>query len=299
MAAVRVGVLDVGANTLRLLVAAGGPGALVSVREERVQLGLGEEIEASGSIPAAKLAEVAEAARREIGRARRDGCDRIEILVTSPGRQAENAEELVAALVRGSGLPVRVLSAEEEARLGWIGAVDAAALERDGSVGVCDVGGGSTQVVIGTPRTGPAWSRSFDIGSLRLTRRLLADDPPSAAAVAEARAEVERELGSPALPIPQSAVATGGTARALRRVVGEPLGEQELEEAIAALAARRRRRIAKDYGFDEARARTLLAGTIILAAVRSRLGVPLEVGRGGVREGAAVLLLAETAAASA
>ena len=148
--------------------------------------------------------------------ARSLGCATIEVLVTSPGRQAANGEELREALARGSGLATRILSADEEARLAYFGALSAVR-SRPESVAVVDVGGGSAQLVVGTAESGPVWARSVDIGSLRLTRRLLRSDPPTYEELDAARDEVERSFEAITPPLPQAALATGGTARALRR----------------------------------------------------------------------------------
>jgi exopolyphosphatase/guanosine-5'-triphosphate,3'-diphosphate pyrophosphatase len=297
IAAVRVGILDVGANTLRLLVAASQEGRLTALREQRVQLGLGEEIERTGTIGAEKLSEAEVIARAHVRRARKLGCDRIDVLVTSPGRQASNGQELVARLAAATGVPTRVLRPEEEGELAWHGAV-AAMDDPPDSIAVCDVGGGSTQLVVGTLAGGPAWARSVDLGSLRLTRRALAAAPASASDLDEARAEVASAFIELTPPLARAAVATGGTARALRKVVGPTLDGPALEEGARKLAKRSTRSIASDYGVDRARARTLLAGTMILAEVQRRLGTALEVGRGGLREGAALIALDELAEAT-
>ena len=170
--AVRVGIVDVGANTLRLLVAARENGRVVPLREQRVQLGLGEEIERSGEISDEKLGEAQTIAKAHVRRARKLGCDRIDVLVTSPGRQAANGSELVERISESTGASTRILQPEEEGELAWYGVV-AALDDPTGSVAVCDVGGGSTQVVVGSVPGGPAWARSIDLGSLRLTRRTL------------------------------------------------------------------------------------------------------------------------------
>ena len=81
--------------------------------------------------------------------------------------------------------PVRVLSADEEGRLAYQGAVAAAASLPE-TVAVCDVGGGSTELVVGTPTGGPTWWRSIDLGCVRLTERFLVDDPPGKVAMARA-----------------------------------------------------------------------------------------------------------------
>ena len=296
MDSVKVAVVDVGANTLRLLVATPLGQGVHAVHEERAQLGLGEEVERYGYITAAKCAEAVEVALGQTRRARRLGCERIEILVTSPGRQSANSDEFADALLRGTGVPVRILSSEEEGVLAWEGAV-AALRDPPESIAVCDVGGGSAQIVVGTRSSGPAWVRSVDLGSLRLTARLLAGDgdPPSAAAVAEARAAAAEAFAGIVPPVAQVALAAGGTARALRRVA-HTLDAEGLGLAVEDLAALRRAKIAKRYGTGPQRAKTLLAGTILFEAVQRRLGLPLASAGGGLREGSALALFRESAA---
>jgi exopolyphosphatase/guanosine-5'-triphosphate,3'-diphosphate pyrophosphatase len=296
--AVRVGIVDVGANTLRLLVAAQDDGRLVPLREQRVQLGLGEEIERSGAISDEKLWEAQTIARAQVRRAHKLGCDRIDVLVTSPGRQAANGMDLVERLSDSTGASTRILQPEEEGELAWYGVL-AGLDDPTDTVAVCDVGGGSTQLVVGTLSAGPAWARSVDLGSLRLTRRSFQTDPPSRNELDAARSEVQAAFGELTPPLARSAYATGGTARALRKVVGTKLDADALSSAAKALAKRSRRSITRTYGVDPARARTLLAGTLILAEVQQRLGLALEVGRGGIREGAALLALEDLAAATA
>lgn len=297
MAPVRVAVVDVGANTLRLLVAVPDGRSVAAVHQEKEQLGLGEEVERYGYISDLKCAEAVDAARAQTRRARQLGCERIEILVTSPGRQSANSDEFADALARGTGVPVRILGSEEEGALAWDGAV-AALDEPPESVAVCDVGGGSAQVVVGATATGPAWVRSVDLGSLRLTTRLLSDDPPSAAAVADARAAAADAFAAVVPPVAQLGLAAGGTARALRRVA-EGLDAHGLEEAIDVLAATKRSKISKRWDVPPARAATLLAGTILFAEAQRRLGIPLELASGGVREGSVLALFRESAAAYA
>jgi exopolyphosphatase/guanosine-5'-triphosphate,3'-diphosphate pyrophosphatase len=298
MNAVRVAIVDVGANTLRLLVAVPDGRAVAPVHQEREQLGLGEEVERYGYITAAKCTEAVAVARAQTRRARRLGCERIEILVTSPGRQAANSEEFAHALARGTGVPVRILSAEEEGAFGWDGAV-AALDDPPESVAVCDVGGGSAQLVVGTLQAGPVWVRSIDLGSLRLTTRLLAgENPPSAASVEAARTAAAEAFQHVVPPVARLALATGGTARALRRVVAR-LDAPGLQQAIAELRGLKRAKISKCYEVGPERAATLLAGAILFAEAQRRLGLAFEVARGGVREGSALALFRESNAAYA
>jgi exopolyphosphatase/guanosine-5'-triphosphate,3'-diphosphate pyrophosphatase len=293
----RVAIIDVGSNTARLLVAARGLRSVTPIHEERTLLALGEEVERLGAISELKLAETAERARVYARKARELGCRSVDVIVTAPGRQSGNAQELLRSLERATGIAPRVLSADEEGRLAYEGAL-AGARDIPSRVAVCDVGGGSTEVVVGTRSGGPDFCRSLDLGSLRLARRFLEDDPPRRKALAAARREVAERLADLGAPPAKAALATGGSARALRKVTGgRKLGERELKAAVELASTRTSVELAREFGLDPMRARTLLAGALILSETQRRLGVPLEVARGGLREGAALTLLTELAAA--
>jgi exopolyphosphatase/guanosine-5'-triphosphate,3'-diphosphate pyrophosphatase len=293
-AAVPAGVVDVGSNTVRLHVARDGR----AVFGERALLGLGEAVERFGSIPEAKLAEVAACVAEYVEQARDHGADPIEVLVTSPGRQALNGRELVDRIELAARVPVRLLSAAEEARLGFEGALAATRLPNGRAVAVVDVGGGSAQIAAGSRRTGPIWIRSIDVGSMRLAARCLETDPPGPDALRRARAEVDRLLDDVDPPRPRTALAVGGSARALRRVAGSArLGPDELEAAVELLAATPAQELVRRFDVPPGRARTLAAGAVILSAVADRLQSSLRVVRGGVREGALLELEARRAAA--
>ena len=289
-----VGVVDVGANTVRVQVSRGKE----SLLGERAMLRLGEAIERAGRIPDEKLDEAAAVVAKFAAEARRLGVQRFEVLVTSPGRQAANGAELVGRLATAAGAPARVLDATEEGRLGFLGATAATRGPSKQLVAVVDVGGGSAQIVVGTRRNGPAWARSLDIGSMRLTSRMGFADPPGAEALAAARGEVVRLLEGVLPPLPQAAIAIGGSARAIKSIVGPELGAAELEEVVGVLAQLPRAEIVARYGVEPDRVPTLPAGAVILAAIQERLAVPLIVGRrGGVREGALLELVSRREAA--
>jgi exopolyphosphatase/guanosine-5'-triphosphate,3'-diphosphate pyrophosphatase len=293
-AAVSAAVVDVGSNTVRLHVARDGR----AVFGERALLGLGEAVERFGSIPEAKLAEVAGCVAGYVEQARGHGADPIEVLVTSPGRQALNGQELLDRIELAARVPVRLLSGAEEARLAFDGALAATRLPNGRTVAVVDVGGGSTQITVGSRRAGPAWIRSVDVGSMRLAARCLATDPPGLDALRRARVEVDRLLDDLDPPLPRTALAVGGSARALRRVVGSArLGRDELEAAVELLAATPAEELVRRFDVPPGRARTLAAGAVILAAAADRLRSSLRVVRGGVREGAVLELEARRAAA--
>jgi exopolyphosphatase/guanosine-5'-triphosphate,3'-diphosphate pyrophosphatase len=253
-------------------------------------LRLGEVIEQTGAIPEAKLTETVDAVAGFVRQARLRGAEHVEVLVTSPGRQAANGTELLGRLAGAVGAPVRLLSADEEGRLAYLGAVSALRGVGRRTIAVCDVGGGSTQIAVGNRREGPTWVRSVDIGSMRLTSRLLAADPPGEEAVAAARLEVEQTLEGLTPPLPELALAVGGSARALRAIVGAKLGAAEIDNLVGILARTPADTIVESYGVDRQRVQTLAAGALIFELLCERLGVPLRVARGGVREGAVLEL---------
>jgi exopolyphosphatase/guanosine-5'-triphosphate,3'-diphosphate pyrophosphatase len=230
-------------------------------------------------------------------RARRAGVDELEILITSPGRQAANGHDLLDAIAVAARVPARILSASEEGRLAFAGALAGTSGLVRRRIAVVDVGGGSAQIAIGTRTAGPTWIRSLDIGSLRLTSRCLPGDPPGRAALEDARAEVERLLEDLEPPEPQAALAVGGTARSLRRLAGGRLGRDELELVIDLLATTTQRQLVERHDLPAHRARTIAAGAVIFASLAARLQAPLKVSRTGLREGALAELAARRAAA--
>jgi exopolyphosphatase/guanosine-5'-triphosphate,3'-diphosphate pyrophosphatase len=276
------GVVDVGSNTVRLLVEVRGRPVL----SERESLRLGADVERYGRITPEKLDLAAEVVGGYARDARAAGVRDVEVLITSPGRQAENGAELLERLEAASGCPTRILTEVEEGRLAFVGAVGLVGPPARRPVAVVDVGGGSAQVVVGTRRDGPQWARSIDLGSQRLTSRLIDGDPPGKGAIAKARAEAERYAETLDPPQARSAFAVGGSARALKRIVGPRLGSGELEEALSILASTPAAVVAREYAIDSSRTRTLPAGAAILAALQARLDTPLKVVRGGLRDGA-------------
>jgi exopolyphosphatase/guanosine-5'-triphosphate,3'-diphosphate pyrophosphatase len=283
-----VGVIDVGSNTVRLLVAVRDGPSVRAIREERAVLALGDEVERFGRLSTRKLEESAAHVRRYSRIVREHRCHALQVIVTAPGRQCENAAVLVRVLECAGAAPVRVLSPIEEGRLAYGGAVAQAR----------DVGGGSTEIAVGSVATGPELCVSLDVGSLRLTRRFL-DGAVSKKAVAAARREVEERFEGVDLPGADLALAAGGSARRLRRLAGKRrLHEKDLTLAVRAATERGPTGIAADLDLDPVRARTLLAGMLILGEMQRRLDLPLEIARGGLREGAAVALLAEQEAAA-
>jgi exopolyphosphatase / guanosine-5'-triphosphate,3'-diphosphate pyrophosphatase len=281
----RIGVIDVGSNTTRLLVASAGSDGLVPLEKQKVRLSLGEEIERFGAVSAVHRAAAVKAVREMASTARRNQVASLDVFLTAPGRQASNAAELVAVLSRAAGVQARVLTKEEEGTLAYRGAVLTAGMELPSRVAVCDIGGASTEIAVGPPAAEPDWIESVDLGSVRLTTR--AGDMPS---------ETESAFAHVAPPRVEAALAVGGSARATRRLVGTKLGREELVEALRIVETTPPREVARCFGVDRARADILPAGVILLAEVQRKLGVALHVCDGGIREGAVLASLDALAA---
>lgn len=295
----RVAVIDVGSNTARLLVAnVTDAGAVEPLAQERDYLRLGAEIERTGTLSPKKIAACAKTCRGFARRAVALDVDLATVIVTAPGRQSSAGPALTRALAEATGLPVRTLTSESEGRLAFDGAVARTVGELPGIVAVVDLGGGSIEIAVGDPEHGASWIRSADLGSLRLTRAHLRGDPPTGRQIKTAREAARRALSAFEPPASDLAIAVGGSARALGKLVGQPLDSNALDEAVERLARRPAAKTTRSFGISAERAETLLAGAIILAETCRLLDTPLELGRGGLREGA-VLELAALAAARA
>jgi exopolyphosphatase/guanosine-5'-triphosphate,3'-diphosphate pyrophosphatase len=281
----RVGVIDVGSNTTRLLVASAGPKGLDPVETQKLRLSLGEEIERHGVVSDVHVAAAAKAVAEMARAARRERVDSLDVFLTAPGRQAGNAAELVAALTRAAGVQARVLTKDQEGTLAYRGAVLTAGIALPERIAVCDIGGASTEIAVGSPSSDPDWIESVDLGSVRLTTRT--GDMASEAEAAFAHLEP---------PTVEAALVVGGSARAARRLVGAELGETELAEALQIVETTSPREVADRFGVDRARAQILPAGVVLLAEVQRKLGVTLHVCGGGIREGAVLASLEALAA---
>jgi exopolyphosphatase/guanosine-5'-triphosphate,3'-diphosphate pyrophosphatase len=295
---VRVAVVDVCSNSVRLLIASVKRGTDIrDLGRERVYLRLGDDAYRIGRIGARKLDVLAEVADRYARRARAARVERLETIVTAPGRQATNAEEIVDLLADATSAPVVVLGAEDEGRLAWEGAVARTSLTTE-VVAVVDLGGGSCEGALGTLSTGPTWVHSRDAGALRVTRTFLPSARPTARDVAAARDGVRELFQGLDLSPPDVGLAVGGTARALARILGVRFGARKLDALADRFAAEGVCTVTRGLDISPERGSTLLGGTLVLSEVSRRLDTKLTVGRGGLREGVA-LALARVASAAA
>ncbi|HET9185430.1 MAG TPA: hypothetical protein VFN82_04730, partial [Solirubrobacterales bacterium] len=205
--------------------------------------------------------------------------------------EASNGPAVAAAIAAAAGVPVEFLSGEEEGRLSFIGATKALGHPAEGQVGVVDVGGGSTEVILGTVPDGVAEVRSWHIGSGVLADELVTSDPPSAAEIRRVREYIEDFFAGVEIEHPDQAVAVGGSATSLRRLVGAILEYETLERAIRVLSSEPAGDVARRFELDPRRVRILTTGVLLLEKISELLGQPLQIGKGGLREGIILDLL--------
>jgi exopolyphosphatase / guanosine-5'-triphosphate,3'-diphosphate pyrophosphatase len=285
---VRAACIDIGSNTTRLLVADYLDEALVEVHQERAFTRIGKGLAASGAIGSDKIEEVVAVVLVQIAVAREHGAGEIRGVATAAIRTASNGAALVEAIAAGTGLEVEIVSGEDEARLAFRGAVAMLEPETAASchqLGVIDVGGGSSEVVVGSAPDRVGWWASVPIGSGTLTDHRLHSDPPTPGELESARHEVAAALAGLAPPCPEVAVAVGGSATSLGRVAGPVLDASAFERALAVLAAEPATAVARRFLIDPQRARLLPAGLLILEGASRLLEATIQVGRGGIREG--------------
>ena len=277
--------IDIGSNTTRVLVAEPIDGQLKKVMEQRAYTRISKAVGADGAINAEKIAEVGELVATQVRLARELGAVEIRAVATAAVREASNGTEVAAAISAAAGVEVEILSGEEEGRLAFIGATKSLGHPVEGPIGVVDIGGGSTEVILGTVTEGVDKVHSWRIGSGVLADELISSDPPSAAEIRRVRDHIEDFFAGVDIPPPAQAVAVGGSATSLRRLVGAVLEYETLERAIRVLSADPAAEVAKRFELDPRRVKILTTGVLLLEKVSELLGQPLQIGKGGLREG--------------
>ena len=201
-----VAAIDCGTNTIKLLIGTVlAPGEMdVAVREMRM-VRLGQGVDATGRLSDEALSRTFAAIDEYAALIARHGVERIRFCATSASRDADNSAEFVAGVRARLGVEPEVVSGDEEAALAFDGAIRNLAAPPAEPVLVVDIGGGSTELVLGSAN-GVTASVSMDIGSVRLHERHLYDDPPTDAQVRACVADIDRHLDSS--PVPLDAVAT-------------------------------------------------------------------------------------------
>jgi exopolyphosphatase/guanosine-5'-triphosphate,3'-diphosphate pyrophosphatase len=297
----RLGVLDVGSNTVHLLVVDAYRGAQPWPQHSRKsQLRLAEHINARGELMrdgADALVAAAIDARKQ---AKDFGCDELLAFATSSVRDARNSTDVLKRVGREAGVELTVLSGEDEARLTFL-AVRRWLGWSAGNLICLDIGGGSLELGAGTDED-PEVAVSLPLGAARLTRDWFDVDPPSKALVSALREHVEEILAEPAAKLlkhgpPDRVVATSKTLRTLARLAGaapssagprarRTLTRTGLTQINAFVSRMASSDLAELDGVSEGRAHQTIAGGVVAAAAMDALGVAeLELCPWALREG--------------
>ncbi|HXF57528.1 MAG TPA: DUF501 domain-containing protein [Actinomycetota bacterium] len=216
----RVAAVDVGTNSVRLLVARfpHGEAELRELARDMVITRLGQGVDRTGRLDEEALARTAAVLERYARRARALRAERVHAAATAAVREAANRDELAASVLRITGEPLDVLSGEEEAALAFQGATRG--LDRDPPFLVVDVGGGSTEFVLGDREVRAAVS--CPVGSVRLTERFVRSDPPASGELAAVEDAVTSTLAEveAALPVrdARTLVLVAGTATTVQAI---------------------------------------------------------------------------------
>jgi exopolyphosphatase / guanosine-5'-triphosphate,3'-diphosphate pyrophosphatase len=283
--------IDIGSNTTRLLVAEPQEGQLRKVMEQRAYTRIGKAASKNGKISKEKIDEVAEVVTTQVRLAQELGAEVIKVVATAAIREAKNRDKAVKAIEEAADVSLEVLDAEEEGRLAFIGATKSLGHPVDGTVAVVDVGGGSSEVIYGTVGDGVTEVRSWKIGSGSLAEDHLESDPPSASEIRALRDHIGDFFEDEQLDEPDQAVAVGGSATSLRTLVGAVLEYETLERAVRVLSSDEIDDVAKRFELDPRRVKLLPAGVLLLEKLSDLLGQPLQIGKGGLREGVILELL--------
>lgn len=297
----RLGVIDVGSNTVHLLVVDAHPGASpIPYHSQRSVLRLMRYLDAEGAITEEGVERIVEAVREAVLTVAEIGVDDLIATATSAIREAANGEEVLARIARETGTLLDVLTGEDEARitmlavrrwLGWSA----------GEILLFDIGGGSFEIAQGADEY-PDVQVSMQLGAGRSTINFLREDPPPRERVSELRAHARAEFTRvreelfAGRPKPKRVVGTSKTIRSLARLIGGPsdpdtddlaplhyIGLREWEPTLREMPSSVRQYLP---GITPERAYQVLAGAIVLRTAMKVFEVPtLTISPWALREG--------------
>jgi exopolyphosphatase/guanosine-5'-triphosphate,3'-diphosphate pyrophosphatase len=306
---VRVGVVDIGTNSTRLLVADVTAGRIAELDRRSAVTRLGQGVDATGRLSEEAMARVFSTLDEYRAAIEVHGCELTTAVLTSAVRDASNGAEFTAEVKRRYGLDARVIDGDTEAQLTFIGAT----AERDPADArallLIDIGGGSTELVVGAGGT-VSFHRSTAVGVVRQTERHIDHDPPEPAELQELAREVRDVVTSEVPPdvraSAEAAVAVGGTATSCAaidqhlvpydatRVHGYRLELGACELMLARLAAMTTEERREVPGLHPDRAPTIVAGVVILIEVLRAFSLDaVEVSEHDILWGAALAVAAD------
>ncbi|MGC4894851.1 exopolyphosphatase [Micromonospora sp. DT31] len=287
--------IDCGTNSIRLLIAdlpdpSAGPQAPltdVSRRMEIVRLGQG--VDQTGRLAPEAIERTRVALADYAAEIEKSGVARVRMCATSASRDASNACDFRDMVERTLGVPPEVVTGDEEARLSFTGAVRGLPAEAEPPYLVVDIGGGSTEFVVGTRESGVRGAISVDIGCVRMTERHLHGDPPTPAQVAAAEADIAAAVDRALAAVPGRDAATlVGLAGSVTTVVALAKGLREYDpsrihharvsyaqvaEVTADLLGKSREQRLAHPVMHPGRADVIGAGALVLRVIMERAGL--------------------------
>lgn len=304
-----VAAIDCGTNSIRLLIAGPGQdGIALTDRERQTEVvRLGQGVDASGEFHPDALARTFAVTDRYAEAVRAAGVPpaRTRFVATSAARDAHNREEFFAGIEQRLGVRPEIITGDEEARLSFAGALSRVQPEAE-PVLVMDIGGGSTELIVGSATGEVASAISLDLGSVRLTERFLKTGPPDPADVQRAARHIDDlldtsgvDFGSVATWIGVAGTATTLAGVALRlttydreRVHGTTIAQPALADLLTLLVRSDVEQIRALPSMHPGRADVITAGTLIACRVGARLGVAgMLVSESDILDGLALQLL--------
>ena len=227
----RVAAIDCGTNSIRLLIAdidrSNGTASLTDVVREMRVVRLGQGVDATGELAPEALERTFAATADYARLIQASGATRIRFVATSASRDARNRHIFVDGIRELLGVEPEVISGDEEAALSFAGASSVLPVLDGQEVLVVDLGGGSTEFVLGTA-AGVTAAKSVDVGCVRLTERHLQDDPPTAQQIAAAEADVDAAIARARQDVPlERATAVVGVAGSITTITAHALGLAE------------------------------------------------------------------------
>ena len=281
--------VDLGSNSVHLLVASVLDHRLEPLIDESVFLGLGKTVDSTGHLGRSARSDLVDALVHYAEIARGLGAEHITFIGTEPIRRATDGARIVHEVERATGVPIHVLTHEEEAYLTVVGVMAGRLVEHETLI--VDVGGGSSEFCVVDPTERPR-ATGLKLGSNRLTTRHVSSDPPTRGEVEAMIAEAVDLLAGAPDAHPTEIVAVGGTASNLLKVVPGAridlvLTRARLTEAMDILESETADEAVERHLVKPIRARILPAGAAIMDALMTRYGVSrIRVSDAGIREGA-------------
>lgn len=292
----RVAAIDCGTNSIRLLVAdlpgesAGPQAPLVDLTRRMEIVRLGQGVDRTGRLAPEAIERTRVALASYAADIEKLGAERVRMCATSASRDAANAADFTEMVQRTLGVAPEVVTGDEEARLSFTGAVRGLPADAKAPFLVVDIGGGSTEFVVGDRAAGVRAAISVDIGCVRMTERHLPGDPPTPEQVAAAQADIAAAVDRALAVVPGREAATlVGLAGSVTTVVALAQGLREYDperihharvsyEAVAQVTAdllsqTREQRLANPV-MHPGRADVIGAGALVLRVIMERAGMP-------------------------